>query len=110
MRITAIAALLSTGLACAPHHPRERPFTREWGTHVKGEQAFERRQARIDGDDIVLMGEEGAARAAITRDQTGDPKLEFGGMRGFSADVDYRRGPAGRIKYKREFDFARPVR
>lgn len=110
LRFAAIAALLSTFLACAPNHARERPFTPEWNNHVRGERAFEQRKARIEGREVDAPAEEGEGRAGIVRDESGDPKFRLGGDRGISADLDYGRGPEGRLKYRREFDFARPTR
>ena len=88
---------------------RNRPFSDDWGHHIKHERAFERRKARIRGEEgVVIVGDKEKARAAIVMDEAGNPKLNVGRETGWSADVDYDHGPEGEIKYKHEWDFVKP--
>ena len=60
-------------------------------------------------DELVLVGEEGGARAAVELDEKGRPKLNVGKKRGFSADIDIDRDEAD-VTFKYELEWGRKKR
>ncbi len=96
-------------MGCVTGDQRDRPFSDDWTHQLKHDRAFERRKARIRGDgEVVIVGDKDKARAAIVMDEAGNPKLNVGRKTGWSADLDYDRGPEGEVKYKYEWDFVKP--
>lgn len=80
------AVLIATG--CVTQLPRDKPFTKAWYAHQRNEREFQERKKRISGGELVLMGQQDAARAAIQLDEEGKPKLNVGKRKGLSADID----------------------
>lgn len=106
--LAALAGLLLG--ACATADPGARPFSEGWHDQIKSERAHEQRMQRLRGKKAVLAGQEGASRAAVVMDEKGRPRLNVGKEDGLSADVNYSHGPEGRLKYKVDWDFAKPMR
>jgi hypothetical protein len=97
--IALLAALVSGGCVHSPHSAR--PFTEEWVRDQDRVAAFERRKARLKGDEIVLVGNKEGARAAVQMDDKGRPRLNVGKRRGLSADLDLDPEEAEvEVKYK----------
>ncbi len=100
--------LMTAGLfvGCAATNTRDRAFTDDWATHQRRRPPQERHTAR----DAETKDEERVGPATITRDEAGRPQMRVGDRTGLGADFDYRRGPAGRLRYRHEWDFGRPRR
>jgi hypothetical protein len=74
---------------------------------VESEQEFKHRQKRISG----RRGEKDDERGGIVRDAEGKPRLNVGGVgEGVSADVGVGSGTSGQLKYRWDWDFAKPNR
>jgi len=96
----ALLAILLLGPGCLRDPAYERPFSRKWAHQTSHERAFEARKARIQGDEVVLLGEKGRARAAVEVDEKGKARLNLGKKRGLSADVKVGSSPELKLKYK----------
>ncbi len=101
------AALLSfIAMGCASGSSRDRAFTDDWADHLRRRPHPDRRlDAASEGQEEQRLGP-----ATVTRDESGRPQVNIGGLKGLGVDVGYKGGPSGRIRYKYEWDFARPER
>lgn len=102
-KMMAIAMVLGIVAGCATTNTRDRPFTGDWADHVRGTSGRGRRTPE-SGEKRQL------GPATITHDESGRPQVHVGGQTGIGADLDYRRGPAGSLRYRHQWDFARPER
>ncbi len=99
------------GAGCVTGDGREKPFSPRWTDQTKDEWAFERRKARLKGDEGIGLGGKGKdSKAAVKMDEKGKPRLNIGGDTGLSADLNYSGGPEAKVKYKVKWDFAKPDR
>lgn len=105
-RILILVLLLSIFAGCATPGTRDRPFTGDWADHVRGTPGRDRRSPQTSETEETRQ----IGPATVTRDESGRPQLVVGGQTGLGADVDYRGGPSGRVRYRRQWDFARPER
>ena len=107
MRLLLVLVLLM-GLAvgCETTGTRDRAFTDDWAIYNRKNPQPDRR-APVEKKEKV---EERIGPATITHDEQGRPKLNVGGNTGLGADVGYRGGPSGRVRYKHEWDFVKPQR
>lgn len=106
-----LLAILCVLVGCAGNDLRQRPFSESWLHQVEKDRDFQERKQRLRGDEeIVLMGDKKKARAAVQMDEGGKPRLNIKGTKGVSADLDLGGSPEAALKYKHEWDFARPPR
>ncbi len=97
------AALL---VGCASTDTRDRAFSDDWATHNRRRPPQNRRAV----EEPKAETEEQIGPVRIRRDERGRPQVGIGGDNGVGADVDYRGGPSGRLRYRRQWDFVRPER
>lgn len=95
-------ALLAGG--CVTTNTRSQPFTPDWADHVRDSGMIDHRSSHKTNPEK----EERLGPATITRDERGRPQVSIGGAQGLGADFEYKRGPGGRLRYKFEWDFAKP--
>lgn len=102
-----LAATWLVQLGCATPGVTSRPFSEGWRENIESEQEFKHRQRRISGQ----RDKDGDERGGIVRDEEGKPRLNVGGLgEGVSADVDLGGSTSGQLKYRWDWDFARPQR
>ncbi len=105
-RIMVWVLILGAVAGCVTPSTRDRPFTDDWADHVRDTPGRDRRTPQTS----EKQEERRLGPAAVTQDESGRPQLRVGGKDGLGADLDYRRGPSGRLRYRRQWDFARPER
>lgn len=102
----ALLFVLATTLGCLNSKRTDRAFTNDWLEDYRVRTEFEKRKARLrPGEELILAGEEDAARASVYMDEeSGRPKLNLGIPEGISADVDIDTDEADvKLKYKFEW-------
>ena len=104
--VCVLAVVAGILVGCETTGTRDRPFTDDWATHNRRHPSQQRRSSSEEADKSV----ERIGPATVERDESGRPRLNVGGDSGIGADVGYRRGPSGRVRYRREWDFVRPER
>lgn len=97
-------ALLS---GCMSTDTRNRAFTNDWASQVRRMPNADRNAetAETDTEEIRRLGP-----AVIAPDETGRPRLRIGGESGVGVDFYYRGGPSARVRYKHQWNFAKPRR
>ena len=102
-----IALLLAHVLVgCVSTSTQHSPFTGDWADHQRRNPGFDRR----GGDSGKSAEERRLGPATVTHDEGGRPQVNIGGTEGLGADVDFRTGGSGRIRYRRHWNFVRPER
>ncbi len=97
-----LLSALACGIAgCASTKPADRVFTKEW---INAHEGRIEEESRIAKDELVLLGREGKARAAMRLDEEGKAVLRVGRSSRFHTDFDVSHGaPDVKIQYKLEW-------
>jgi hypothetical protein len=98
--------ILSATAGCMTAGTRDRPFTDDWADHVRDTPGRDRHAPQQSEKQTKKR----LGPAVVTQDESGRPQLFVGGKTGLGVDIDYRRGPSGRLRYRRQWDFVRPDR
>ncbi|MFA7693213.1 MAG: hypothetical protein GX117_10285 [Candidatus Hydrogenedentes bacterium] len=97
------AIALSAGCASTTHnHP---VFSNNWKRQMRSEPRHNRRSAPTQEqlEETKQLGP-----MVISHDESGRPKVSVGGKQGVGVDMHYRRGPSARLRYRRDWNFAKP--
>ena len=93
-----LAALACCIAACASTRPADRVFTKEW---IDAHEGRIEEESRIVKEELVLVGKEGKARAAMRLDEEGKAVLRVGRSSRFHTDFDISHGaPDVTVQYK----------
>lgn len=95
-------------LGCAHGPSRNVPFSDDWTHMERREWEINERKERLRGRQPTA--EEGGARPNLILDDRGRPKLNVGGLQGFSADLSASDGGSAELKYRGGWDAAKPQR
>lgn len=93
-----LVALACCIVSCASTSLSDRVFTKEW---IDAHEGRIEEESRIVKEELVLVGKEGKARAAMRLDEEGKAVLRVGRSSRFHTDFDISHGaPDVKVQYK----------
>lgn len=96
-----LAALVCCITGCASTNLADRVFTKEW---IDAHEGRIEEKSRLVKDELVLVGKDGKARAAMRLDEDGKAVLRVGKSSRFHTDFDVSHGvPDVKVQYKLEW-------
>lgn len=101
-RIVLCVVFLVGVAGCVTGKSADPAFSNDWLDDYKKRADFEDRKARLRvNEELIIAGKKDSARASISVDEDGNPRLNLGVPEGISADIDIDTDEAEvALKYK----------